>query len=223
MWAWQAVSWSSVVAIPVLVALYVPERPLVAAALMAFLPIQRVNVRLPVLVDAPAMALALGAAVALQRGHWALAVALATIGGGCKETAPIFAALYAWSWLPLMGLVALLGIRTAGKPDGDPFSGRGTLNAAKVILAQRRHDFLSWTQTLLPWGAVLPMYVLAGPAWKSLVTVAVGYGQLLIATDKARLFQWAAPPVIAVAAHGASGPWLAVALIAHAFNPYRGV
>jgi hypothetical protein len=205
------------------VAAYVPEHPVAAAALMAFLPIQRVNLKFPVLVDAPAMALALGSALAMRAGHSGLAVALAVLAGGCKETAPIFAALYAWHWLPLVGLVALIGQRTPAPADGDPYAGRGVVAAFKRILKERRHDGLNALWMLLPWGAIAPLYVLAGPTWKSAAVLAVGYAQLLVATDNARLFQWAAPSVIAIAASGASGTWLAFALIAHAFNPYRGI
>lgn len=223
--AWACLTWASLAATVALMAAYVPSHPVAAAWLFATLPIAAINARLPALTDAPAMALALGAAVAWQRGLHGLAVALSLVSGACKESGPVFAAVYAGApWL-LLGLAA---VRWAGAvPPGPSDAYLGPLGAvAGRIRRERLHPWRHVGHTLLPWGALA---VLApwGAGWDrvtalALLALAVGYGQLVIATDNARLAQWAAPCVIALAVRAPEAA-VAIGCVWSVCNPYEGV
>lgn len=199
-------------------------KQLAAAALFCGLPgVFRLNVFFPILVDAPALLFALGSALAWRTGQPVWAVAFVLMAGAMKESSPIFAAIYAWTpWL-LVGLVAARWWG-ASKPDGDKHSGVGMVELVRRTWGW--HDPLQAATFLVPWGALAVLFPLGCRldvlTAQALLALAVGYGQLLIATDRSRLFQWAAPCVIAVALRGDWSPWLTVACVVHPFNPYRG-
>jgi hypothetical protein len=80
-----------------------------------------------------------------------------------------------------------------------------------------------WRNPLLmltPWGACL--VVLAFPSWWLTLALAVGYVQLLVATDSVRLYQQAAPVVCISAALAIPEAWTVPVLVAHWFNPWGG-
>jgi hypothetical protein len=58
----------------------------------------------PVSVDLPAMAVSIVAVAALQAGWWPLALGLILVAASIKETSPVFAALWAWHPILLVGL-----------------------------------------------------------------------------------------------------------------------
>lgn len=204
LWSWRAASAAGVIGAA---ALMEPR----AAWLFLWLPMTSLNVRLPVLVDAPAFALALGSAVAASRGWWSLSAALGLAAGACKESAPVFAAAWSLSPWPLLGLLAAAWWRWPAPPD-QPWLERPWSSA--------RRDPLDWRRLLLPWGAVLPL-AWAGMGWDRAtfaagVALVLGYSQLLRSMDDARLYQWAFPAV-AVLACRAEGWWVLPALAAHPF------
>lgn len=226
---WAHVGASATVLSAALTAKYVGgslERQVLALLLFVGLPgIWRLNVRLPVLVDPAAYCAAVGGAVLWRSGHHALACAVWLIGAGIKETVPIFAAALTLNPIPLLFLPVPLASKLffkQRKNPTEPYLRHPVLEARKV------HDFFDWKTKLLPWGSVgiLTLVALARFEWNRTmliagVTLALAYGQLLVAQDNARLFQWAAPAVIAVALqHPPSWVWAAVIL--GLFNPYRG-
>lgn len=203
-WRWQAASLAGVAA-----AAWLMEPR--AAWLFLWLPMTALNFRLPVLVDAPAFALALGSAYASSRGWTAASVALGLAAGASKESAPVFAAAWSLSPWPLVGLLATGWWRWPAPPDQmwleRPWS-------------SARRDPLDWRRLLLPWGAVLPL-AWAGAAWDRAtlaagVALALGYAQCLRSMDDSRLYQWAFPAV-AVLACRAEGWWVLPALALHPF------
>lgn len=203
-WAWAAVSAASIVG----AAWLLPPR---AAWLFLWLPMTALNVRLPVLVDAPAFLAALGSAWAASRGQTWLAVALGLLAGATKESAPVFAAAWSLSPWPLLGLLAA-GWWRRPAPADQPWLERPWSSA--------RRDPLDWRRMLLPWGAVLPL-AWAGAAWDRAtlsagVALVLGYAQLLRSMDDSRLYQWAFPAV-AVLACRAEGWWVLPVLAAHPF------
>jgi hypothetical protein len=185
---WRIVSLVSLLLTGPLVWLY--THSLAAVWLFSFLPMFHLNARLPVLMDPPSMAFALGAALCWQRGWHIPAGALAIAAGGCHERGGTFAAVFAWSpLLLLLGLLLPVVFRNAwrGEPDkvwlSSPFT---TARATRDILDARR--------MLLPWGVFPALLV-----WLDLrvaVALVVGYAQNLIAQDDSRLYQWAAPAVL---------------------------
>ena len=54
------------------------------------------------------------------------------------------------------------------------------------------------------------------------IALAVGYAQLMVATDTVRLYQQAAPVVCVIAALAIPIEWALPAVLAHWFNPWLG-
>lgn len=176
------------------------------------------HLRYPVLVDLPAMAVALLAAAAAKHDVWWLAIVAVLIAGTIKETSPVFAALWAWTPILLVGLVPV-AIRALQKPGDDVLDDENRWVLDHPIRASRKyHRHLPPAVWVLPWGACL--FGFADPTVALLATIVVGYGQCAIATDTVRLYQWAWPP-LAVAAAGQIPPrfFLPVLLI-HFVNPF---
>lgn len=198
---------------------------LAGVALLCGLPgLFRLNAHLPVLVDAPAFLLALVSAAFALSGHPVFSIATALVAGASKETAPVFAAAFALSPWPLVGLVAAGWWRVRG-----PVPAWASEWLARPVEAARqahRGAWLDWKTMALPWGAVLPAALLA-PVHPRFTLAAVasavlGYGQMFAAVDRARLFSWAAPPALALAVMAIPAEWAPVVVVAHALNPYRG-
>lgn len=168
----------------------------------------------PTTVDAPAMLLAWGSSIVLST-HPSLAICMALAGGLFHERAPVFAALYAWSPVPLLGLVVplLLGLRKPAAPNrasgelADQLVGHGTLGALVA-----HHDYVDLlSQTGLVWALrglpLMAAHLGATPAaWASL---AVAFASRISGTDTTRFLMWAAPPLCAGMGHAPE--WMLVA------------
>jgi hypothetical protein len=177
----------------------------------------------PPLVDAPAMALAVLSAAAVKQGQWGLGIVLSLAAGATKETAPLFAALYAWNPAPLIGLgaPALRHLQPAGDDvfGPDEFPHYVLDHPFETAWSTRQGRSKDWKLWLAPWGACLAGF--GNPTPQTLATLAAAYGQCIGATDNARLYQWAWP-VMADNTVKAAGSWWLVALIAHLLNPWKG-
>lgn len=221
-WCWQLVSYSSLFLLPCLTAVYVfqrlqsPEAALFAALLMAGLPTMQFWLKTPVLTDAPAMVFALAAAIL----PWPWNLVTAVVGGFARETVPLFAALYAWNPVLLLALVPI-GIYAKFAPVGADQLGREAWLAHPFRIAQN-YKSGQWRNPLLmltPWGAGLACLWFVS---EQLVAVlAVAYAQLLVATDAARLYVWAAPVVLLGAAM-IDIRLMPVLVVVHWLNPWRG-
>lgn len=176
--------------------------------------------RCPPLVDAPAMFLAVLAAAATRRRRWVSAVILSLLAGATKETAPVFAALYAGNLLPLVGLAApAVRHRQEPGPDiTDDFSHYVLEHPWETGWLGHRGRSQDWRYWLSPWGGCL--LGLTGDT-RTVLTVAAAYGQCAVGWDGSRLYQWAWP-VLADNATARAGDWWPLVLAAHAFNPWRG-
>jgi hypothetical protein len=187
--------------------------PHLALALWLGLPWTRSLVRCPYLLDQVGMAAALGAALA----PWPYQIPLALVAGSCSERAPVFAAAFAWSPVPLVGLIvpglaAVLTRRgpTMAEHPTDPWGTARTLLQATP----------TW-RLVAPWGACLAA---AGACTVQVgAALALGYAQCLVATDRVRLYQWASPVVCVAAAgvlQGLPAPVLGFVLFAHWVWPW---
>lgn len=215
---WTVVSRASVVAIGALVAVYAGS-PWMAC--VAFLPGIWFNWRHPVLVDATGMAAALAAAVVWPH-CWPAALALVLIAGCVRETAPVWSAIYAWNPILLVGLVPV-AVRWLMRQGDDVLDAENRWILDHPIRASLKYHAGAWLDPftmVTPWGALL---VGIGALSAQLeVAIAVAYGQLLVATDSVRLFQWAAP-VLALAAVNAVPAWaLPFVALGVVFNPWKG-
>lgn len=181
-----------------------------AAALLCALPALRLPARLPVLTDAPAFAMALLCAALAPRHPWAAAL-LSLPLGAARETAPLFAAIWSWSPVPLVGILAAGWWRPAADPSpAEPW----LVHPWREAWALRRRVGLDADIYLRPWGAALLGLV---PTWQVAATVALAHVQLLVAVDTLRLTVWCAP---VLAFHAAAIPpaWWALALVVTAVH-----
>jgi hypothetical protein len=147
----------------------------------------------PTVVDGPLMLLALLSA------HYAptnplLSVSLSLVAGIIHERGPVFAAVYAFHPLPLLGLLGVQWWRKPPARDKDTLVGLGTLAAIKVHRSYQ--DLLDGKIVLVGLRGLLPLSVYYGTSPRALLAFLVAYGSRLIGTDTCRFLFWAAPPLV---------------------------
>jgi len=221
---WDIVSTLAMIACGPLIAAYVGGpawQRIAACCLFLGCPgIFRMNAACPVHVDPLGFALALAAALCAS-DHPVLAAAISVVAGSCVERAPVFAAIFAWNPLLLIGLIAPAWFRPAAAAT-EPW----LTHPFRYALERHTGSWLAWREMLLPWGALAILMPLGAEFDRATLiaaaALAVGYGQMLIATDRARLYQWVAPAVIAVAVRALpASPITTMIVLFHMFNPYR--
>lgn len=219
---WVAASVLGFVMLPLAGALYfaqVAEHWAWATALLLCLPIFRTAWYFPVLTDVPAFVFSLLSAACALHGWIVPSVLLACLAGACRESAPVFAALWAWSPWPLLGVVAAGWWRKSCAPDD-----RSVQRFMQPLL---KHPFkTAWAKRLeigfeplayvFPWGGVVAGLALGG--WQVWVTTAVAYGQMIAAQDTVRLYQWAAPVLCAAAVTVVPVDWFPVLFLLTLFH-----
>lgn len=181
--------------------------------------VAKITKKFPVLVDPAAMAFALWSAAALQHGYWPIGIVLALLAGTAKESAPVFAAAYAWNPLGLIGLVAP-AIRHLFKEGEDVLDEENKWILAHPFKASiKYHKAVPPWVYVFPWGGLLAGFV--GPySWQLLITIMLAYGMVAMATDTVRLYQWAWP-MVAWQAFIAFGPnWMFLLFVLTLVNPF---
>lgn len=229
---WQLFSWACMIGLGPAVywmadGLPVEQR-LFAVALAVGLPgAFRLNVIRPVLVDPCVQLLVVVGAAASMHGRLWLALVLALVAGACRETAPVFMALSAWSPWPLVGVVPV-GIRhlqVRRRPtklvDRGNFTdeGKDALGSPKKLIDTRIGKWLDGRTMLLPWGMAL--LALLNPSWPAAASVLVAYAQLPLAADTIRLYQAGYPRVVLAACQApVPARWLPALVLAHLLHPW---
>lgn len=188
-----------------------------AALVVALAGVWAPHVCRPVSVDLPAMALSIVAVAALEAGWWPLAVALVIAAGATKETAPVFAAVWAWNPVMLIGLAAPAVIAVFNRPELDQFTSQGVLRHVHdhPVKSAWEHHRGKWRdpRMVTQWGACLA--ALYAPNIRVAVVLAVAYLQLVVATDVYRLVHTAAGPLLAFyAVQTIPDAWLPLAVAA---------
>lgn len=174
------------------------------------------------LVDLPALGFATLAAASYVGGLWWLAIPLVLMSGASKESGPIFAALFAWSPVLLVGMIIPLIFYFVRKPGPDIMPNP----THQWILEHPFKAGIKWHASplspfyVVPWGAVL--VGLTHPSWQLVAVLIVAYAQLFVATDTVRLYQWAAPIFTLAAVQAVPTAWLIVIVIATVWNPLQG-
>jgi len=196
------------------------ERSLFAAVLVLALPgVWGPSVVRPVGVDLPAMALGACAAAAAVHGVWWAAIPLVCLAACIKESAPVWAALWAWHPALLVGLILVAFTAAVVKPGMDEITSRPDLaeiHAHPFRTALRARQWRDAWVMVAPWGVCLA--ALYAPSWPLVAVLAVAHLQLLVATDTVRLVHTAAGPVAAIAAATVLPvAWLPLFAVAHVF------
>jgi hypothetical protein len=147
----------------------------------------------PSTVDAPSMLLALAASLLFPTQPYA-ACFVACLSGWIHERGPVFAALYAWHPLLLVGLVAVGWWRRPAAADADLLVGRGFMRS---IVDHRPYN--DWLDMRVHWSSLRGIWL--GMAWfgcslQGLATLAVAIGSRVIGTDSCRYVFWAAPLLV---------------------------
>ena len=194
--------------------------PVAAAVVTVALPgVWGPHVVRPVGVDLPAMALtALGAALWVH-GLEPLAVLVFVHAASVKESAPVWAALWCWSPLPLVALLAPAVAALVRRPEIDQVTAQPLLrhvhdHPVRSSLEHHRGQWRSGWVMLAPWGLCLA--ALISPSWQVVAVLVAAYAQLLVATDTTRLLHTAAGPVVALAAvQVVPVEWLLLAVVLH--------
>jgi hypothetical protein len=144
-------------------------------------------------VDAPAMALALLAAVVFPHNIY-IAAGLSCLAGFVHERGPVFAALYAWHPFLLVGLVCVGWWRSPAKSDKDKLVGHGLLSS---IWAHRPYnDWLDWKVNVLALRGLPFFAAYYGASPRALAALAVAWASRLVGTDGARFIWWGSPLLI---------------------------
>jgi hypothetical protein len=128
-----------------------------------------------------------------------------------RETGPVFAALWAWSPWPLVGVVAAGWWRRSAKSEES-----WLVRPVHAAWELRRRIGLDSSLYVRPWGAAL--LGLAGPSWQDVLTVLVAHAQLVAAQDTIRLAVWAAPVLVLSAAKLVPLAWMPLAVLATAIH-----
>lgn len=183
------------------------------------------NWRYPVLVDATGMVLALFAAC-LWPICWPAALLVVLVAGMTRETGPVWAALWAWNPVLLVGLipVGLRWLQTQGV-EQDPSMQRWVEHP---VLASWFAHWGRWREPqflLVPWAGLLLGVAVLAPwtvnSTRLAIGLVLGYGQLLVAHDEVRLYQWAWPSLALACTQALPSQLLPFVALSIIFNPWR--
>ena len=172
----------------------------------------------PALVDAHAHAWAMMIAVVALNGNIALSMVMAIVGALVSEKVPVFAAIYAWSWAPLIGLFAtavyFIMARHDNSHQGVDYLDKPYETAIQAISER----FTNGT-----WGVYF--FAPLGVAWLGIlgnstaayVALVCAVLPVLRALDYSRLIAWALPLLLVDAVKLTPTPFLPMLPIIHQY------
>jgi hypothetical protein len=168
-------------------------------------------------VDAPAIALAWTAALAWHADGWwrALAIILTFASGVLHERGPVFAAVYAWHPILLIGLAGVAWDADTDPRDGDPYVGHPTIREAiKFHRDVKAQDLLDIKSVFIPLRSLVMAPAVFGAEPRTWAALALAYASRILGTDPGRFMWWAAPPLAYDFAHR-GGYYIPIALALH--------
>jgi hypothetical protein len=148
----------------------------------------------PTTVDAPAMLLAWCSSLAWSSGHPFAAVGLSCMSGIIHERGPVFAALYAWHPLPLVGLCCVGWWIVPAPADADVRVGRGL--RWSLGIHRMDHDWLEPKQTLLALRGLPLLAAAYGSSPAAWATLGFAWLSRITGSDLGRFVFWAAPALV---------------------------
>lgn len=189
-----------------------------AIAVCGLAGVWRFNRAHPVLVDPYGMLCALLSADCFHHHLVPLGLALALLGGCVRETSPVWAALYAWNPLALIGVLPV-AVRHLQREGNDVLGEEDRWILDHPVRASRKyHAGFPLSLYVLPWGVAL--LALAHPSPQLALALIAGYAQCAIATDTVRLYQWSFPVVLASAVAVVPTHALALFVVLALVNPF---
>ena len=149
-------------------------------------------------------------------------IIVAMLSGMVRETSPLWAAIYSFNPLPLLGLIPV-AVRLLFKRGGDVLDADNAWVLKHPFKASKQFHEDRWTDPLLmftPWAGLI--LGLGAMSWQLAIALIVAYAQLLVATDSVRLYQWAAPVVCIACVQFVPGALLVFVVLSVVFNPWKG-
>ncbi len=170
------------------------------AAMFASLPGVWMCVVMPTTVDLPAMTLSFASSLLLP-AHPVAAVLCSLASGAIHERGPVFAALYAWSPVPLIGLLAVQwwARKAPANHSSADLADRlvGHRSLLDTALAHKPHvDLLGDGGLVWALRGVVPVAAWLGAPVQAWLALGLAYASRLVATDTARSLMWAAPALL---------------------------
>ena len=174
------------------------------------------------LIDGTALCFGLLSAIFFNHDLLIPAFIFLILASATKETMAVFVALYSFSFLPLVGLVIPLIIYIASPPSKIDIMGskaqRLLDNPFNAFKEFHRKNLMSPIY-FLSWGICITAVFYTGQYWQWILAgVVIGYLQLLVATDRVRLFQYSFPLVLIATLNVIE--MNIFFLLIHLFNPY---
>ncbi len=204
---------------------YLPEQQAVFGGFLALglSGIFRQNVIGFKLIDATAICFGLLSAILFNEGWYVPAVVFLILASLTKETMPIFIALWSMSFVPLAGFIVPAIVYLINRPMEKDILGEAHqrwIDKPFSIFKQFHFRVLVTSPIyFLTWGVCITAVLYQGQYWLWILAgVIVGYSQLLVATDRARLYQYSFPLVILATCSVIEFSWLLV--LVHLFNPF---
>jgi len=150
------------------------------------------------LIDGTAISFGLMSAICFNNNWLVPAFGFLILASLTKETMPVFIALWSMSFIPLIGFIVPLIVYFINPPiENDVIGGESEKYLKNPFNFKRFHSHLLHPVYFLSWGVLLAGLFYTGQYWQwVLAGVLIGYAQLFVATDRARLFQYSFPLVL---------------------------
>lgn len=185
----------------------------------------------PLRIDSQAIVLIIVASCVTLLNPW-LGLVFTILAGFSRETSPILIALFTWNPWMLIGMLAPLVSELWISPhsrDWEPGHvfkfGQGwwerAFESGHYFRLQHFGRMTSCLHMILPWGIVLPVFLLQ-PTLPGVLALILGYSFMFVATDYERVYQHAGLALIPAAAiFVANSPWVWVLLVLHFMHPWN--
>jgi hypothetical protein len=170
----------------------------------------RVNVFFLLLIDQFQIFMLLLTTYCALQGWIAATIILSLISSGFGERAPVFSCIFSMSFWPIFGIfghiIARKMITPAPVPEEPNQDFWWLKTSVWKVGHKKNHDkILDFKVMILPWGLCALLFPIGTYLYgldnlnmlvSLIIALCVGYAQLLIATDRSRLYQWAFLPVL---------------------------
>lgn len=185
--------------------------------------IYKQNVKGYKLIDGTAICFGLLSTICFNADWYIPALIFLILASLTKETMPVFIALWSMSFLPLIGFLTPLVIYLFNPPVKQDILGEGHQqwldNPFKAFKEYHIKNLLS-PFYFLSWGVCITAVLYQGEYWQwVLASVLIAYAQLLVATDRGRLFMYSFPLAILATCLTIELNWLLILI--HLYNPFH--